>query len=333
MAITPYLIGSGNAGKAIQKSLAILAIMHPEWELLPAVKLARDSRLDALRPDPQSSILFIANPHGLHAKCLLEGARAGFRYMATEKPACVSREEIRSLTGLAADVGVFHGYRQMWGPQAIREMIAEGELGAIFALEGRYWQSSAAQRALSPAARRGWKDDRALNGPHDTLVDLGAHWVDLALFLAGERPTSSRAALWYVNAEAPHRDTHVHMTLEFPSRLRAQGSISKTVHGAGNHLELVVLGAAGSATWRFESPDEIVVGRGSRRTVIARTADEKRGASQAPFHGLGWLEGYMDVTSRMIRRLRGETGLPVPTLAENLTVMELILSMGEAAAI
>ena len=42
-----------------------------------------------------------------------------------------------------------HGNRRMWGPQTIVRMIAEGEIGDVISIDGRYWQSSAAQMATS----------------------------------------------------------------------------------------------------------------------------------------------------------------------------------------
>ena len=45
----------------------------------------------------------------------------------------------------------------------------------------------------------------------------------------------------------------------------------------GNHLEMSVLGTDAAATWNFERPDELVIGRG-RETQIIRRTDNERGA-------------------------------------------------------
>jgi predicted dehydrogenase len=330
MKIQPIIVGSGNAGKAVAKSLAIVGIIDPQFEILPSHWLARGQSLETVPRQP-TPLLCITNPHGLHASYVAMAAQAGFSPIFVDKPAAVTREQIASLRNVTIPVLVSHGYRQMWGPQTLRRLIASGELGPVFSIEGVYWQSSAAQRADENArAQRkdSWKNDIALNGASDVLVDLGAHWVDLVTFLSGESVTHARGWLAYANAEAAHRDTHVQLTIDFASGLRAFGSISKTVHGAGNQLRVSVLGERQSATWSFETPDRLEIGRGTAKTVLARP-DSSRGSQQAPFHGAGWLEGYIDILHQAALLAAGKPTSSYPTLEENLVVMERLLDVAE----
>ena len=200
MQIKPFIVGSGMSGQAIAKALAIIDIVDPEISVEPPVRLARDQPLAGLAGGHDLPLLCIGNPHGLHARYVLEAQRAGFRAIVVDKPPCVNRDELAELRALASahgdrlQVAVLHGYRQMWGPQRMRQMIAAGELGELIAIEGTYWQSSAAELAVldPPTADKSWKSDPVLGGPHDTYVDLASHWVDLVLFLAGERPQAAR---------------------------------------------------------------------------------------------------------------------------------------------
>ena len=246
MRVKPFIVGSGMSGKAIAKALAVIDIVDPDITVEAPTQLRRGQPLAGLADGHEQPVLCICNPHGLHARCVTEAQRAGFRAIILDKPPCVNLDELAALRRLAAECGddlavaVLHGYRQMWGPQRMREMIAAGELGDLIAIEGTYWQSSAAELAVAtePRPDKAWKSDVSLGGPTDTYVDLGTHWVDLMMFLAGGPPESARTWLSHVNAPAPNRDTHVHIYLQFPA-CRSLGSASKTVHG-GNHLDVSV---------------------------------------------------------------------------------------------
>lgn len=325
--IQPYILGRGMSGQAMVRSLALIRTLTSDFEVLPEVQVARDQDLGPLARAAEHPLLLIANPHGLHARALVEGAAAGFRHMVVDKPACVRLEEIPQLEALPAHVSVCHGYRQAWGPQLLRELIVSGECGEVFAIEGRYWQSSAAARALAGAAagRSSWKNDPALNGPFDTLADLGTHWVDLAFFLMGQSASRITGWLGRANAESAGRDTHVQLSLEFGPGKRGLASISKTAHGATNALEVHVLGTRKTVSWRLMAPDELVIGEGGRETLVPREVAGP-GTGSRPFHGLGWIEGYVDILHQSMRRMAGLSHRPVPTLAESLEVMRAVLS-------
>jgi predicted dehydrogenase len=282
--------------------------------------------MDALFQKYKNSILIISTPPGLHAKTILEGNAAGFKAILCEKPSCVSLEEVATLRSVTTNVGIFHVYRQMWGLQALRKMIELGELGDLICIEGRYWQASAAARALTPGDESflSWKNNPELSGESDTLLDIGSHWADAVCFLYGEIP--SRVRLWrsYKNAERPHRDTHVQLAMDFRSGGRAFGSISKTFHGSTNHFEINLIGTKKSATWNFSNPDEIIIGEGRDRKIVTRTT-KSFGSYQAAFHGLGWIEGYIEICRQCILEFRGvQTGI-YPKLSENLNIIQSLL--------
>ena len=323
--IRPYIVGRGGAAMAMQKSVGIVSLLRPQLQILPFIHLERGQPLEGVISKTATSevpVLFIANPHGLHTKYILDGERAGFKFMVAEKPICVSREELEKLRYVKSTISVCHGYRQMWGPQYIEKLIRDGAFGKIVSIEGRYWQSSAAQSALSHVVKTSdWKNDPTLGGSFDTLIDLGSHWADLMFFFAGENPFETKTWVSHINAPAPHRDTHVHLTLNFKSIGHTFGSVSKTVHGAGNELNFTVVGEKQSATWSFEVPDRITIGSGNKTTAISRERTDQVGSFQAPYHGLGWLEGYVEIIAQTLVLASGKTAKSFPTLAESLNVM------------
>lgn len=326
MPISPFIIGRGMAAQALQKCLAILSLQYPEWDIQKAITIPRDQKptFPAGCPNP---VLLIANPHGLHASAILEGEKTGFKAIVVEKPACVNLKEVTLLESVKIPVAVCHVYRQMWGPQTLKQMVQAGEFGDLISIEGRYWQSSAAKKALAQdITPHPWKNDPVLSGGYDTLVDIGAHWLDTAAFLMGGTDFKGTAWLSYANAEAPHRDTHVHLNLEFLGERRALGSISKTIHGAANDFEVNVIGTKQSAAWNFMNPDGIWVGKGGSRTFVPRK-DTGMGSHQPAFHALGWLEGYLEILRQVFLELEGKGPGNYPDLKTNLKVLRSLFSL------
>jgi predicted dehydrogenase len=314
--IEPLLVGSGAAGEALRHALAL----YPD-DVAPPRRLGRGEPLPAA--SSERTLLVLASPHALHAPRLLEAAERGYRHAICEKPAAVDLEQLRQLEGLPVRTWICHGYRLMWGPEELRRAWSEGRFGRVMAVEGRYWQAG----VVREPAKRGWKDDPALGGRFDVLLDLATHWADLMAFLTGEAPRELRLRRWYVNAPSEHRDTHVHLTVRH-GETTTFGSISKTVHGAGNHLELHVLGERATASWAFAAPDEIVWGEGRTRRTQVRVEREPP-ARLAPFHGLGWMEGYVRLVGEVVGSMRHDRPGAAPTLDEHLVVLRALL---EAAA-
>ncbi len=323
--IPVYLVGSGNAARAMVSALALVKDAEPGVRLGPVQKLSRGQALPAV---DGPSLLLIANPHALHADLIRQADAQGFSHIVCEKPLVVDAAQIEKLRVTRAFVAVCHGYRQNWGPQRMRAAIEKGELGKLITIEGRYWQSSSAAHAVAKLpARDAWKNDTALAGHSDTLMDLGTHWADMMGFLAGARPEQARGWLSYLNAEAPHRDTHVHLEIQYPGGLRTFGSVSKTVHGAGNHLEVVVIGTDAMMKWNFERPDELVQARGKETRTFCRSNEEGVASKLPAHHALGWLEGYASIFESVVKRLAGKPAQSVPTLDESLAIAEALLPL------
>lgn len=324
MKIHPYLLGSGMAGQAIAKSLEIIKLIYPEFEMAPTVQLKRDQSFEGLTQGKENPILLIANPSGLHAETILKAEKAGFKTIVSEKPICTDLIQLESLKSVKSKVAVLHGYRMLWGPQTLKKMIDEGEFGEIFSLESRYWQSSVAQKALSGAPERApWKSVVDLNGKYDVLLDLGTHWMDLVCYLASDYPEKVTGRISYVNATSSTRDTHLNLNLEFKNKLYATGSISKNIHGLGNSLEMNILGSKKMASWNFLKPDEIIIGVGANQQILKRTTSTI-GGKQNPFHGLGWIDGYIEVIAQTLLELSGKAA-HYPNLASSLKVTERLL--------
>ncbi|MDH3254670.1 MAG: Gfo/Idh/MocA family oxidoreductase, partial [Acidobacteriota bacterium] len=271
----------------------------------------------------ETALLVVANPHALHTPRLLEAAESGYRFAICEKPAAVDLDQLEALEGLPVATWICHGYRLLWGPQELKAAIEAGRFGKLISIEGRYWQSSATRRP----ARASWKDSAELGGRFDVLLDLATHWADLVTHIYGRLPEKTSVRRRFVNAASPHRDTHLHLTMEFGDVV-SFGSVSKTVHGAGNTLELVILGESTSASWSFSNPDIITWGEGATRSTQVRSAAELP-ARPAPFHGLGWMEGYGRIVEEVVQQVRGRRTAEAPTLDDHRRVLRCLLEAAD----
>ncbi len=323
--ITPLILGSGRSGKAIAKSLAMLNILQPQLELAAPIFLKRNASISNERTKYERVLLCISNPHGLHSQSITEADRAGFDAIVCEKPACVKLEQLKQLQNVKTPTAILHAYRQMWGLQLIKEMIENGEFGELITIEGRYWHASAADVAVSSSPKKAnWKNDVALSGESDTYLDLGTHLLDAFCFLHGSFEPEIQGWRSYINASSPHRDTHIQVAMNFlPQSKRAFGSISKTVHGSPNHFEINVIGSKKYAKWEFLLADEIHFGMGKDRSIITRR-ETTSGSQQDPYHATGWLEGYIEISKRLIHHAFNGEPKNYPTLSENLQLLTRI---------
>jgi predicted dehydrogenase len=319
--VQPLIVGRGMAGKALLQALA----MYPD-RVAPVTWQDREAPLP--RPEnPELALLVVANTHAQHTPRLLEAAELGYRFAICEKPAAVNLDQIAALDGLPMATWICHGYRLLWGPQELKRALAAGRFGKLISIEGRYWQSSANRTPRKVS----WKDSAELSGQFDVLLDLATHWADLVTHIYGRLPDTTSVRRWYINAASPHRDTHVHLTMEFGDVV-GLGSVSKTVHGSGNKLELEILGERAAASWSFENPDVIFWGEGRSRSTQVRTEAEPP-ARPPPFHGLGWMEGYGRLVGEVVAHMTEERTADAPTLKEHLDVLRLLLdAAGREAA-
>ena len=314
--MTPAILGSGMAGKALAKAFATLSVMHPEWHLQPVRWLERDVPLNAQDVFAHDTVLAIANPHGLHAPALVQAQQAGYKAILCEKPACVTLEQLRMLRTMTLPVAVMHVYRQTWGAQTLRGLVRDGELGDVLTVDGAF--------CSAPKERSGrvWNEDPRLTGPYGALVDLGSHWLDLAAYVIGAPPTRCTGVLRHVGSG--FQDNHDDIQVRFGDSVRGRCLISKVMHGAVANLELTILGTRGAATWRHQQPDEVYVAAGTTVRRICRN-DAQHGSQQPPFHGMGWLEGYIEIAYLMCRHLILGEDPVYPRLNEHIATMEALL--------
>ena len=156
--------------------------------------------------------LVVATPSAMHAEQCLQALALG-RAVFCQKPLARTQMETRQVVEAArrADklLAVDFSYRYLAGMELLREIIAGGELGEIFAAELIF------HNAYGPD--KPWFYDVSSAGG-GCVMDLGIHLVDLALYLLGGGEigqVSSRLLHQGENIEPPCTVVEDYATAEF----------------------------------------------------------------------------------------------------------------------
>ncbi len=145
----------------------------------------------------------IATPSGLHATQAFQALRSG-KAVFCQKPLGRTEAECSAVVEAAREadrlLGVDLSYRHLAATRALRDVIASGEIGEVYAADLVF------HNAYGPDKE--WFRDPVLSGG-GCVIDLGIHLVDLAMWLldgpevgqvtsrlfAGGRPVDGRAGV------------------------------------------------------------------------------------------------------------------------------------------
>ena len=126
----------------------------------------------------------VATPGNSHKEVVLAALAAG-KHVLCEKPLANTLDEAREMRDAARRAGVVamvnFNYRRVPAVQLAKQLIADGRLGEI-----RHWRAVYLQDwILDPSFPLVWRLQRDLAGS-GALGDIGAHILDLAMFLVGD---------------------------------------------------------------------------------------------------------------------------------------------------
>jgi predicted dehydrogenase len=169
-------IGAGDQVAAVydveEHRARSLASRHSARVVSSALELVQDPSVDAV---------VVATPHNELAASALLAIDHG-KHVLLEKPGARRPGELDALVERAAvkGVSVHVGFNHRFHP-ALRKahtLIAEGELGPLFYVRGRYGHGG------RPGYDREWRANPEISGGGE-LLDQGAHLIDLAAWLFG----------------------------------------------------------------------------------------------------------------------------------------------------
>ncbi len=127
-------------------------------------------------------LVIVATTHDALAQNALRAVRSG-KHVLVEKPAARRAEElepvIQAAHGARVCVKVGFNHRFHPGPRMARRVFADGGIGELLYIRGRYGHGG------RPGYEREWRANPSLSGGGE-LLDQGSHLIDLARWFAGE---------------------------------------------------------------------------------------------------------------------------------------------------
>lgn len=259
-------------------------------ELAPAARTA--TTLDELL-DLDIDGLVIATPSALHAEQATAALQSGLAVFC-QKPLARTRAETAQVIEAARKsnrlVGVDLSYRFVQGVQRIKDLVQQGELGSIFAVDLVF------HNAYGPD--KPWFYDYQLSGG-GCVIDLGIHLVDLAFWVLGNSSVSQTSSRLFAQGKSltlpPDTvEDFGHGTIELASGTNVQLSCSWKLHaGADAIISASFYGTHGGAELRnvngsfYDFKAERF--RGTQRELLHSGPDEWGGRA-----AIDWLKGLSE---------------------------------------
>jgi predicted dehydrogenase len=272
--------------------------------------------LDDLLSDDRVRVVHVTSPNDLHLSQAEAALRAG-KHVVCEKPLAMTADESARLVALAAETGLINAtnFNIRYYPlnQHVRSLIADGGLGEVRLVTGRYFQDW-----LLLESDWNWRLQPDRGGALRAVGDIGSHWLDLMTFVIGQHVASVMADLTTFigtrreptgpvetfstdrSVEAVDRAISTEDTatilLRFDGGARGAVSISQISTGRKNSLVYEIDGSDGAWAWDSEQPDQAWIGHRERpNEVLIRNPALMNAAGQAAaaLPG-GHVEGFFD---------------------------------------
>ncbi len=272
--------------------------------------------LSELLADESVDVVHVTSPNNLHVDQAKAALAAG-KHVVCEKPLAMTAEESGELVRLAAESGRVNAtnFNIRYYPlnQHAHELIADGGLGQVRLVTGRYFQDW-----LLLDSDWNWRLQPDQGGALRAVGDIGSHWLDLMTFVTGQHVSAVMAELSTFietrkeptgpvetfstdrSAETVERPISTEDTatilLRFDGGARGAVSISQISPGRKNSLVYEIDGSDGAWSWDSEQPDQAWHGHRDRANEILIRNPALMGAAGQAAAALpgGHVEGFFD---------------------------------------
>ena len=246
--IRAAIVGLGRWGRALVDASSGYDRLRFTTAVEPAMEGAREfcgrhrlhlvDDLKTTLADPSIDAVFLATPHSLHRAQVIACAAAG-KHVFCEKPLALHRADAEEMFDASRKAGVSLAVgqnRRFWpSMQALRKIVAGGELGTVLHIEGHNSNEN------SKGVLGGWRLSPE-ESPGGGLTGAGLHVLDAFVSLVGPvRRVYARLASH--KQEPPQLDT-VSLLLDFANGV--SGTLA-TIRMTPFYWRVHVFGTSGSA--------------------------------------------------------------------------------------
>lgn len=301
----------------------------------------------------------ICTPGNTHAEIAEAALRAG-KHVLVEKPMANTVAEAESMAAAArraraAGVHSMVGftYRRVPAVQLARQLVAAGRIGEVRQVRTQYLQDWLADEN----APLSWRLDRAKAGS-GALGDIGAHAVDLTMFITGqrfagvsglldtfvtERPVAESFSGLHGTAGAARGPVTVDDVALGLARLESGAPVtleaSRYAWGRKNALRIEVSGTTGALAFDFEEMNVLnlyeanddATTAGFRRIQVTEPEHPYLEAWWPPGHGLGYEHGFTHQLVDLLTALGSGTE-PSPSFDDGLHVQRVLDAVERSSA-
>ncbi len=274
------------------------------------------ARAEAARSDGIDAVA-IVTPNHMHAQPAIAFLNAGI-HVICDKPLAATMEDARAISKAATTSGkhfiLTHNYTAYPMIRQAREMIANGDLGALRVVQVEYAQDWLTEFADFKQAA--WRTDPAKSGAGGCVGDIGTHAYNLACFVTGLAPKSLAADMDAFVGGRPV-DDNVQVLLRFEGGAKGMLWASQVAVGNENTLRLRVYGEKGGLEWSQEHPNHMTFTRfGQAKQIFTRAgAAASEAASAVSRIPGGHPEGYFEAFATLYREAADLiSGSPAPDL-------------------
>jgi len=187
--------------------------------------------------------------HGIHVMC--------------EKPLCFTLKQAQELQALSREKGLLFGVNYSYTGYAMakvmREMIAEGKIGKVIAVNAEYPQEwllddlhplEGAELKLSV-----WRKDPNVAGISNCVGDIGTHIEHFVHYVTGLK---IKRLLATVNRFGQPLDLNANIIVEYDNGVNGAYWCSQVASGKLNGFTVRVYGDEGALEWQQEHPDYVL---------------------------------------------------------------------------
>ncbi|MFI8307167.1 Gfo/Idh/MocA family protein [Streptomyces sp. NPDC085927] len=301
----------------------------------------------------------ICTPGDSHAEIAVAALAAG-KHVLCEKPLANTVAEAEAMADAAEQARrqgrlamVGFNYRRVPATALARRMVTEDRIGTLRHVRVTYLQDW----LVDPAFPLTWRLRREQAGS-GSLGDLGAHIVDLAQHLAGERlagvsaltetfvrqrplptePTSGLATADAAGTGEVTVDDAALFTGRFASGALASFEATRYATGRKNALRIELNGERGSLAFDLERLNELSYHDGTesgahagfRRILVTEPDHPYLDAWWPPGHGLGYEHTFVHQARDLVHAV-AEGRTPEPSFADGLQVQRVLAAVEESA--
>ncbi|MEP2946256.1 MAG: Gfo/Idh/MocA family oxidoreductase [Lentilitoribacter sp.] len=274
--------------------------IYDDFNAMAEAESAREDGIEAVA---------IVTPNHVHyaaAKAFLERGI----HVICDKPLTSTLEDAEKLVAVAEKSNALfvltHNYTGYPMIRQAREMIANGDLGALRVIQVEYAQDWLSEEQDFKQAE--WRTDPARSGAGGSTGDIGTHAFNLAAFVTGLELDSLSADI-QAFVDGRQVDDNAHVMMRYKGGARGMLWCSQVAPGNENALRLRVYGEKGGLEWAQEDPNYLwYTPLGESKRLITRNG-AGAGASAArvsripPGHPEGYLEGFANIYSEAAKAI------------------------------